>query len=155
MNCLNCSGPLLTARETVPYHLDLPYPIQLHDVTVHRCEGCGEYEVEVPRVEALHRQIALQVAHREGRLHPKEIRFLRKSLGWSGKEFAQHLQVQPETVSRWENGAKKMGERSELLLRMFVEMGDRLEAYVLNEEERLPEGLHFASDAEAGWSAAA
>jgi len=154
MNCLNCNGEVRTERADHPYHLDLPYPIHLRDVTIHRCPDCGEYEVEVPRVEALHRQIALQIARREGRLHPKEIRFLRKSLGWSGRDFAGHLQVQPETVSRWENGAKRMGERSELLLRMFVEMGDRVETYVLTDSD-LPAGLLFAQEGESDWYSAA
>ena len=155
MKCIECGENMTSGLEDMPYHLDLPYAVTLHQVVVHRCSGCGDYEVEIPRVEALHRAIALSTARRKGRLHPKEIRFLRKSLGWSGKAFAAHLQVVPETVSRWETGAKKMGERSELLLRMFVEMGERVEDYALNDEAALPSGLRATADAEVGWSVAA
>jgi putative zinc finger/helix-turn-helix YgiT family protein len=155
MNCMDCGSEMKSGIEDVPYALDLPYGITLHGVVVHRCLGCEEYEVEIPRVDALHRAIALQVARREGRLAPKEVRFLRKSLGWSGRNFAARIQVQPETVSRWENGVKKMGERSELLLRMFVELGKQIEDYALLEGTPPPAGLTMVPDETVGWSVAA
>jgi len=58
------------------------------------------------------------VAEKVERLVPEEIRFLRKHLGWSGVDFAAHSGVKPETVSRWENGAKRMRLPLERFLRL-------------------------------------
>jgi transcriptional regulator with XRE-family HTH domain len=66
-----------------------------------------------------------------GRLAPSEIRFLRKWLGWSGVDFAKHMGVAPETVSRWESveAAKPMGGTAERLLRLAVAHGQPIEQY--------------------------
>jgi putative zinc finger/helix-turn-helix YgiT family protein len=76
--------------------------VVLIDVEVRRCPACGERTVVIPRIEALHRALAMTVIARPGRLAPQEIRFLRKWLGWSGQDFARHFGVTPTTVSRWE-----------------------------------------------------
>jgi putative zinc finger/helix-turn-helix YgiT family protein len=93
--------------------------IYLAGVTAAVCK-CGEEEVLIPQVEQLHRLIAGDVASREPRLLPEEIRFLRVYLGMSGKTFAAVMSVSPEAVSRWENGRTKMGLISEKLLRLLV-----------------------------------
>lgn len=154
MDCLNCGTGMSGAREVVPYDVGLPYEIRLDDVLVHRCPSCGEFEIAIPRVEALHRAIALEVARRPGRLSGLEIRFLRKSLGWTGREAAAHLQVRPETLSRWETGARPMGEQSELLLRMSVELGERAETYRLESDTQPPPVLSMARG-DKGWGSAA
>jgi DNA-binding transcriptional regulator YiaG len=45
----------------------------------------------------------------------EEVRFLRKSLGWSGSDFAKHMGVAEETVSRWENDAAPIGPQADRL----------------------------------------
>jgi DNA-binding transcriptional regulator YiaG len=65
----------------------------------------------------LNEVLAKAIAKKPHRLTPGEIRFLRKYLGWSGKDFAQFMGVTPETVSRWENGAGRIGETAERFLR--------------------------------------
>jgi len=51
------------------------------------------------------------------------VRFLRKSLGWSGSDFAKHMGVAEETVSRWENDAAPIGPQADRLLRFLVAQG--------------------------------
>jgi len=92
--------------------------ITLVGIEVNRCPGCGEYEAVIPRIEQLHRVIAVAVARKAPRLSSNEISFLRKYLGWSGGDFAAHMGVAPETVSRWEHGAATMGPSAERLLRL-------------------------------------
>ena len=46
--------------------------------------------------------------------------FLRKWLGWDRAEFAQRMDVQPETVSRWENGGQAISGTTERLLRLMA-----------------------------------
>jgi DNA-binding transcriptional regulator YiaG len=79
--------------------------------------------VASPAVEALHQSIASALASKAQRLQPSEVRFLRKHLGLSGRDFASLLRVTPGTVSRWENPKREsghIGETSELLLRTLI-----------------------------------
>lgn len=45
------------------------------------------------------------------RLSGREIRFLRKPIGEKAVSLAKHLDVAPETLSRWENGHEAVGGR--------------------------------------------
>lgn len=74
----------------------------------------------LPKIEQLHRAIALGVVAKRPRLTAAEIRFLRKYLGWSGAAFAKHMGVTPESVSRWENDREQMGAVADRLLRLMV-----------------------------------
>jgi putative zinc finger/helix-turn-helix YgiT family protein len=120
MKCLTCGGQMDTRRENYPYTASgLPYVTLLH-VEVSRCHDCGETEVAIPHLEALHRTIAKALVKKRARLAPEEIRFLRKYLGWSGVDFAARMGVTPETVSRWENGGTVIGTTADRLLRLLV-----------------------------------
>jgi len=77
----------------------------------------------------LHRAIAFALARQPEKLRGNEIRFLRKYLGWSGRDAAQNLHVKPETLSRWENGQTSMGDPSELLLRVLAMTQPPVENY--------------------------
>lgn len=116
--CFQCGVQLRTQRENVPFRA-LPGATLL-GVPVHRCPECGEYEVESPRIEDLHRALASIVIRKTGRLAGDEIRFLRKCLGWSGADFAKAIGATAETVSRWEAGKQQMGPQADRLLRLLV-----------------------------------
>lgn len=130
MKCMECGADLLPAKpEAVPYNCGLPN-VTLLNVPVRRCASCGDYEVEVPHVEALHKRLALEVTKKKAKLTPAEIRFLRKSLGWSGVDMARHFGVTGETVSRWENGHLDMGPVAERMLRVVVWLKKPVEGYL-------------------------
>jgi len=118
MNCARCGRPMRTGRENYLYRECGLTTVTLVGIEVGRCRHCGEHEAIIPKIEPLHRIIAVTLARKVPRLAPEEIRFLRKHLGWSGGEFAAHLGVSAETVSRWENGAAAMGPVAERLLRL-------------------------------------
>jgi DNA-binding transcriptional regulator YiaG len=96
--------------------------VVLADVMLHACATCGERLVAVPRVEGLHRTIARALVGKRARLTHREVRFLRKYLGWSAAEFARYLAAPPETAARFEDPAAPlpMGEAAERLLRLMV-----------------------------------
>jgi DNA-binding transcriptional regulator YiaG len=71
-------------------------------------------------MEALHDCIAHALVKKEERLTPAEIVFLRKSLGWSGTDFAENMQCDKSQISKWENGKANMGKQTELLFREIV-----------------------------------
>ncbi len=120
MNCMQCGTRMRSARENHRYDASGLAGVTLVGVEVVRCPKCEEYEVTIPRIEELHRLIALALINKPARLAPVEIRFLRKHLGWSGKSFAAHMGVSPETVSRWEQGQDRMGVSADRLLRLMV-----------------------------------
>ncbi len=105
--------------------------IVLVDVQVRHCPSCGAELVSLPRLSELHRAIALALISKPARLTSSEIKFLRKSLGWSGAEFARNLHVDPATVSRWESprAAQTMSASNELLLRLAVAHSNQMADY--------------------------
>jgi len=118
MKCLNCGSPLEVREGEHRYAENDGLNVTLQGVKVTHCSRCGEEGVAIPMISQLNGILAKAIAQRPQRLGPGEIRYLRKYLGWSGKDFAVHMGVTPETVSRWENGARPMGSTAEILLRL-------------------------------------
>jgi putative zinc finger/helix-turn-helix YgiT family protein len=131
MKCPECGAAMKSARETVKYDDAMP-GVTLVGVKVNRCPSCGEYEVEIPNLAALHRTLATAIVSNPARLDQNEIRFLRKFLGWSGSDFAAKIGASPGTVSRWENGKESMGPGNERALRLMVVHEARVEDYSLD-----------------------
>lgn len=132
MTCIECGGKMTSARETVKYDASGLSGVTLRNVEVRRCSACGAYEVAIPRIEQLHRLIALIVIQKETALIPEEIRYLRKYLGWSGADFAKHMGATPESISRWENGKLAMSPQADRLLRMMVALRGPRDEYTLD-----------------------
>lgn len=130
--CLECGGTMKVRRENVKYDASGLPGVTLADVVVSRCVACGEVEVSIPNIEGLHKTIALVLAQKRERLVGVEVRFLRKYLGFSGTDFASHIGVAPETVSRWEQGVSAMGLAAERLLRWMVVTRDPISHYPLD-----------------------
>lgn len=122
MRCPKCRGEMTSTREAHRYAESGLPNVTLVDVEVRHCPRCGERTVGIPRVEELHRLLALELARKPERLLPNEVRFLRKYLGLSGVDFAERMRVDPATVSRWERegDAQAMGPQAELLLRLMA-----------------------------------
>jgi putative zinc finger/helix-turn-helix YgiT family protein len=132
VKCPECNEGTLEARRENRSYKESGLPnIVLLDVEVSHCPACGADLVSLPRLSELHRTIALALIDKPSRLVPGEIRYLRKSLGWSGADFARSLHVDPATVSRWEseNAPQSMSDSNELVLRLAVALGQRIESY--------------------------
>lgn len=120
MTCMECGAAMKTKTENHKYEASGLSGVTLLGVQVSSCPKCGDREVTIPDIEGLHRVIAVTLASKGPRLAPEEMRFLRKYLGLSSADFALHMGVTPETVSRWETGKTPMGATAERLLRMLV-----------------------------------
>jgi putative zinc finger/helix-turn-helix YgiT family protein len=116
-------------RERVPFDRPIGLPGVQLDTLVARCPKCGEYEVLLPNIEGLHQVVARRIVAKRARLSGAEIRFLRKVLGWSGADFAEHMGTTAETVSRWENGPAPIGPQADRLLRLMVLTRDPVTDY--------------------------
>ena len=97
--CLQCGHAMTTRRENVRYDASGLPGVTLVGVEVSRCAHCGEHEVAIPHIADLHRVLAHAVVRKSSRLTPAEIRFLRRSLGWSGQDFADRRRA-----ARWPGG---------------------------------------------------
>jgi len=109
---------MTTAKEDYAYKA-LPNVV-LTGVEVSRCTECGEWEVELPRLDELTRAVVRAVCEKPERLSGPEVRFLRKAIGWTAENLAAHMKVAAETVSRWETDRKRIGQQADLLLRVMA-----------------------------------
>jgi len=161
MKCLVCGATMKTKRENFRYDACGLPNITLVGVEVSRCSKCGEFEVALEHMADLHQTIADAVIHKPARLSAAEIKFLRKYLGWSGSDFADHIGATPETVSRWENDATAMGAQADRALRLMVATQQPVKDYALETLKRIgdaktphPVRLGMTRD-KAGWHAEA
>jgi putative zinc finger/helix-turn-helix YgiT family protein len=83
------------------------------------CAKCGEAIIEGATLEGFELAIATELASR-GVCTPAAFRFVRKALGLRGVDLAELLGVEPETVSRWENGARALDRSAFALLGALV-----------------------------------
>src|SRR5438445_10959589 len=81
------------------------------------CDKCGILRVDIPNLPGLMAAIAVSRSKHERKLNGSEIRFLRKAVEETAKEFAGHLDVTEETVSRWENDRLAISNSVERMLR--------------------------------------
>jgi putative zinc finger/helix-turn-helix YgiT family protein len=137
MACTECGGVMKTREEPHRYReCGLPY-VTLAKVEVSRCGSCGNFEVAIPRIEQLHRLLAKHLIEKLNRFTGAEVRFLRKSLGLSGTDFAQRMGVAAETVSRWENNTAPIGTQADRLLRLLVAQGRLMSQYPVERLARI------------------
>ena len=120
MKCDICQGNLVT-RTQQTYHytesgLDNVY---LKNVQVRVCQSCGEKNLRISHILELHETIARGIALQPCPLRGQDVRFLRKQLGYSAKQWATFLRIDVSTLSRWENGQQEIGPQSDALLRLL------------------------------------
>ena len=118
--CAKCDGKVAYKRGNYHYlECGLDY-ITLGGMEIGTCNTCGHRSVKIPAITELHALIAMEVATKKEQLSPQEIRFLRKHLGFSSKDFAKQIGVTPEHLSRWENGKSPCPSTAERLIRLLA-----------------------------------
>lgn len=80
------------------------------------CE-CGRVTTEIPAIKQLLQLIAKDLIEKPEALTGEEVRFLRKRLGKKAKDFAAEIGLQPETLSRIENGHVPVEQQTDKLIR--------------------------------------
>ena len=77
----------------------------------------GERHVSIRDVEGLHQAIGRHLVESRKGLSPKEIRFLRNTMGVSQSKLADMLGNNSQSVARWEKGECEIPGTAEKLLR--------------------------------------
>jgi len=120
--CAMCSGKVKRGHAEVRRTVDgVTFASDLPAIV---CKACGEPYWEAAALERFELGIAAELA-RMGRGTPAAFKFMRKALGLSGVALAELLGTAPETVSRWENGARALDRGAFALLGGLLT--DRLE----------------------------
>jgi len=138
--CEKCGGALVT--RTLPEYrndvlMGLPGVVILNAVEEVRCQKCGHVAATgFSNLEGLLAAVAVARVTAPQKLSGRDVRFLRKALGWLSRELASKLEVRDETVSRWENGKEPVGPTSEKLLRLIVAqfLGEKAPAMEIDEK---------------------
>jgi len=117
-NCV-ASGVEKFTTESEPFHFTDSglSNVYLIGIKYYVCE-CGNVVAEIPAVKQLMRLIARDLVEGTASLTSDEVRFLRKRLGRKSIEFAKELGVEPETLSRIENGKVPITEPLDKLIRL-------------------------------------
>lgn len=82
-----------------------------------REEYDGEAYVSIQNVEGLWKAIGISLATTPNELSPQEIRFLRKHMKLTQEELAERLDVDTQTVARWEKEQSKLSGPANLAIR--------------------------------------
>ncbi|WP_263380733.1 helix-turn-helix domain-containing protein [Granulicella paludicola] len=83
----------------------------------------GEESVGIPCLPELLNALAVAVVTKDSTLTGDELRFLRKRLGRSSKDFAAMVGLTSEQYSRIENGAVLTAPNDKLIRLMFIGLG--------------------------------
>lgn len=77
----------------------------------------GEEYVSITDVDGLHKEIGRHLVQHRKALSPKEIKFLRNTMGLTQAELAEQLGNNSQSVARWEKGQSEIPGTAERLLR--------------------------------------
>lgn len=89
-------------------------------VIVFRCPECGFSQIAIPDMQGLVKAAAMARALNPARMSGKEIRFMRRALDITQKKFAEQMEMDVATISRWENDCQGAGGFTEKTLRQNV-----------------------------------
>ena len=92
----------------------------LHNLQTARCDQCGEVYFHFGNPDELHRLIAHALIKKGDLLTGKELRFLRKYLGYSSMVFSKLVGYKVEHLSRLENGKALVQEVFDRLVRLLI-----------------------------------
>lgn len=123
MKCHSCDNtkPLKEKITTYKYADSGLDNVTLHGVGYSKCDKCAEEYYNIPNLEDLHNKLAQALIRKKGMLSGKELRYLRTHMGYSGGVFAKLIDVNPATLSRYENDKLAITPQLNLLIRSLVE----------------------------------
>jgi YgiT-type zinc finger domain-containing protein len=111
IRCSNCSGSLRKGRTR---DHDVGPLFGLDEVLLDRapalvCDSCGHVALEGDVIEAARTELAKFLVRERTVLSPREVRFLRETIGMTQAQLAERLDIIRGTVTRWEAGEDDLG----------------------------------------------
>ena len=84
----------------------------------------GDEVVEIPLIAALHAEIARGIVMSKGAISGNELRFLRTEMNMTQAQLSEKVDVDAQTVGRWEREDTSINSTAELVIRRIA--GERL-----------------------------
>lgn len=94
-------------------------PVILYNIELIKC-SCGNAEPIIGDLNDLMDVVARAIVVKHTPLTGHEVRFLRKYVGKSAREFSVGIGIDPSTLSRWENSQTPIGRIGERLVRVLT-----------------------------------
>lgn len=145
MRCHNCGNDLECVKEKWHYTESGLDNIFLEGVDVFRCSVCGEEIVSIPSMPKLNTVIGCILILKQSPLNGKEIRYLRKNMGYSAKKFAAALAIDKSTLSRWEHGVRPPSSSLDRAIRLLYSVTKGLDQ---EQNKRLVDDTFASIDSE-------
>lgn len=125
-------------------------PVLLLDSVEIEIDDEGEELTSIPNEKGLEASVAIARVLHPRKLAGAEIKFLRKAMGMTGREFAATMEIDPATASRWENDGQVLGGASEKMLRHLVvtELADKAPGIDASHDDIVRMRITVARDAE-------
>lgn len=135
MECISCDNPKkLTGQRVVHRYKECGLDsIVLDGVVVYRCDQCGEVYYDFGNQIELHSLIARLLIQKKGNLTGRELRFLRKQLGYSTEVFAKLMGYNPQSLNRIENNDDKIADQLDRSVRFMAALKDPDRNYDLHD----------------------
>jgi DNA-binding transcriptional regulator YiaG len=105
--CMMCGSKSRPKRGTFTHRIRVGSICFDGELDSEVCSSCGEHIVEGALVKKLELMVAQQLAD-NGQRTPEAFRFMRKALGLRAVDLAPLIGVGPETISRYETGAREI-----------------------------------------------
>lgn len=117
--CSNCGEAAATRRMSYRFD-DMGVPILLQNIEVIECPHCGTTDPIIPNMDGLMKVLASAILRNPCKLNGREIRYLRKYVNKSAREFARYLNVDHTHLSKLENDRYEINPRLDRLVRLIV-----------------------------------
>lgn len=118
-HCTECGEPQQQVRRSVPYPESGLDNVVLINVPVWICAN-GHDEIEIPAVTELHELLAHKIIRKPAPIVGPEIKFLRRRVGLTAKDFAAKIGLTPVRLSQLENLKTGLPKRADLLIRLSM-----------------------------------
>jgi putative transcriptional regulator len=116
--CGECGEPMQRKARSIPYPESGLDNVVLRNVPVWECAN-GHQDVQIPDAVQLHQLLAEIIVTQATPLRGREVRFLRKHLGYSARDFSALVGMNHVHLSRLENDKRQMPRKFEVLIRLF------------------------------------
>jgi transcriptional regulator with XRE-family HTH domain len=144
--CGNCGKTAKVVRKNYEFG-EMGIPVELQRINVIDCPHCGNVDPIIPNLDGLMHVLALGIVCNPCKLHGEEVRFLRKYVNKSGREFSRFLHIDHTHLSKIENGKYEIGKEMDKLVRlMVVNMSSELKDGIKDLMELMPNISDDCSD---------
>jgi DNA-binding transcriptional regulator YiaG len=117
--CSNCGSVASVVRSSYRFD-EMGLPLVLDGIEIVKCPTCGNEDPIIPNLDELMHEIALGTIACDRKLCGIEVRFLRKYVGKTQREFAQLIHMDHTHLCNVETGRENIGDQSDKLIRLVV-----------------------------------